>query len=424
MPVREGIPMTPRGHIGRRRIKTLGLLALPLAIAGWIGGGRNVRRAARRNLRWRYSRRPRVCSTRSRSRSRVTIFRRDRDRWRRRSAACKPRRASTIANPGADDCAGAAEIGKLVVVKSWQSNGEFDTKYTLPTSGQTFGKNTRFCDRSHRCALVVADANPDNPAYYIETKIVFTDQASTTHDDQAEDHDHEADERPQAGDDDDQPTTTTRPTTGRPAVRDVDDDCGNDDCRRRAPASVAAGATVTIRAAGERCDAEPAAADTPDADREPDSRARRARTRSGVHAARQRGEAGGWRSECAVDRGCGAIASGNGPEQLQLVLQSTLVVVRRRCIGVAAQPTDHRRVQPSRGRARARDVTARGVRSAPILRMPLTDPTRLRPASRVGGAIAGGPARRAPRRPAGIRRSRRPGARSFRVAADDLTSRA
>src|SRR6478752_7189411 len=55
----------------------------------------------------------------------------------------------TIAKPGANDCAGAAEIGKLVVVKSWQSNGEFDTNYTLPTSGEKFGKNALFCDRTH-----------------------------------------------------------------------------------------------------------------------------------------------------------------------------------------------------------------------------------------------------------------------------------
>jgi hypothetical protein len=85
-----------------------------------------------------------------------------------------------IAKPTADDCAGASEIGKLVVVKSWQSNGEFDTKYTLPKSGQKFGKNARFCNKTHHCALVVADANPNAPAYYIETKIQFVDQAPKT----------------------------------------------------------------------------------------------------------------------------------------------------------------------------------------------------------------------------------------------------
>ncbi|HEV7525849.1 MAG TPA: hypothetical protein VGP92_12845 [Acidimicrobiia bacterium] len=85
-----------------------------------------------------------------------------------------------IAKPGADDCAGSAEIGKLVIVKSWQSNGEFDTKYTLPSSGQTFGKNKRFCNKSHYCALVVADANPSAPAYYVATNIYFFDQSSST----------------------------------------------------------------------------------------------------------------------------------------------------------------------------------------------------------------------------------------------------
>jgi hypothetical protein len=81
-----------------------------------------------------------------------------------------------IAKPTADDCAGAESVGKLVQVKQWQSNGEFDTKYTLPASGQTFGKNKRDCDKTHHCALVVADANPDHPAYYISTNIQFVDQ--------------------------------------------------------------------------------------------------------------------------------------------------------------------------------------------------------------------------------------------------------
>jgi hypothetical protein len=81
-----------------------------------------------------------------------------------------------IASPTADDCAGAPEVGKLVQVKSWQSNGEFQTQYTLPKSGQKFGKNNRFCDKKHHCALVVADANPDHPAYHIDKVIQFTDQ--------------------------------------------------------------------------------------------------------------------------------------------------------------------------------------------------------------------------------------------------------
>jgi hypothetical protein len=81
-----------------------------------------------------------------------------------------------LKSAGADDCAGANEVGKLVIVKSWQSNGEFDTQYTLPKSGQKFGKNQRYCDKNHHCALVVADANPDNPAYHVDTIIQFVDQ--------------------------------------------------------------------------------------------------------------------------------------------------------------------------------------------------------------------------------------------------------
>jgi hypothetical protein len=81
-----------------------------------------------------------------------------------------------IAKVGADDCAGQPEVGKLVQVKSWESNGEFETKYALPASGQKFGKNQRFCDKAHHCALVVADANPDKPAYYLSTVIQFVDQ--------------------------------------------------------------------------------------------------------------------------------------------------------------------------------------------------------------------------------------------------------
>ncbi|HTL84713.1 MAG TPA: hypothetical protein VL856_05990 [Acidimicrobiia bacterium] len=81
-----------------------------------------------------------------------------------------------IASPTADDCAGASEVGKLVQVKSWQSNGEFQTQYTLPKSGQKFGKNSRYCDKKHHCALVVADANPDHPAYHVDKVIQFVDQ--------------------------------------------------------------------------------------------------------------------------------------------------------------------------------------------------------------------------------------------------------
>ncbi len=55
-------------------------------------------------------------------------------------------------------------------------DGSLDQQYTLPASGQTFGKNVRFCDATHHCAVVVADANPDAPAYHIDTNLQFVDQ--------------------------------------------------------------------------------------------------------------------------------------------------------------------------------------------------------------------------------------------------------
>jgi hypothetical protein len=83
---------------------------------------------------------------------------------------------AAIAEPGADDCAGAAELGTLVVLKKWDESGEFETQYTLPDSGQKFGENDRFCDATHHCALVVADANPNAPAYHVDQVIQFDDQ--------------------------------------------------------------------------------------------------------------------------------------------------------------------------------------------------------------------------------------------------------
>jgi len=82
-----------------------------------------------------------------------------------------------IATPGADDCAGADELGRGLVVLQENRDGTFDQPYTLPASGETFGKNGRFCDATHRCALVVADANPEAPAYYLSQVLRFVDQA-------------------------------------------------------------------------------------------------------------------------------------------------------------------------------------------------------------------------------------------------------
>jgi hypothetical protein len=83
---------------------------------------------------------------------------------------------ATIAAPGADDCAGQAELGTLVKLQE-NKDGTFDQQYTLPQSGQRFGKNSRFCDASHHCAVVVADANPSAPAYHVDQVIQFVDQS-------------------------------------------------------------------------------------------------------------------------------------------------------------------------------------------------------------------------------------------------------
>jgi hypothetical protein len=81
-----------------------------------------------------------------------------------------------IATPVADDCAGANDLSSgLVKLQQW-SDGSFDQQYTLPTSGQKFGTNQRFCDATHYCAVIVADANPSAPAYHLDTELQFTDQ--------------------------------------------------------------------------------------------------------------------------------------------------------------------------------------------------------------------------------------------------------
>ena len=76
-------------------------------------------------------------------------------------------KGAKIASPTADDCAGADDLNSgLVKLQQWK-DGTFDQQYTLPKSGQKFAKNKRFCDAKHYCALVVADANPDHPAYHV-----------------------------------------------------------------------------------------------------------------------------------------------------------------------------------------------------------------------------------------------------------------
>ena len=89
-------------------------------------------------------------------------------------------KGAKIPSPTADDCAGADDLNSgLVKLQQWK-DGTFDQQYTLPKSGQKFGKNKRFCDAKHNCALVVADANPDHPAYHVDTQIQFTDQKPAT----------------------------------------------------------------------------------------------------------------------------------------------------------------------------------------------------------------------------------------------------
>jgi hypothetical protein len=80
----------------------------------------------------------------------------------------------------ADDCAGQNDLSSgLVKLQQWK-DGTFDQQYKLPKSRQKFAKNQRFCDAKHYCALVVADANPDKPAYHVDTNIYFTDQQGST----------------------------------------------------------------------------------------------------------------------------------------------------------------------------------------------------------------------------------------------------
>jgi hypothetical protein len=167
--------MTSTGHTGRKRIRIIGLLAAPIAIAGWMWAGAALGASSPKPSMEVL---PKATGLKYAQTVEIKGHHLPKGSGSVAATICGLQDASgkTIAKPGANDCAGADEIGKLVIVKSWQSNGEFDTKYTLPKSGQKFGKNARFCDHGHHCALVVADANPDNPAYYVSTVIQFTDQ--------------------------------------------------------------------------------------------------------------------------------------------------------------------------------------------------------------------------------------------------------
>lgn len=162
--------------MGQRRIRTLGVLVAPFAVAGMVLGTAALGADTAK---------PKpsievVPATGLKYGQTVTVKGHHLPKGSGSVAAtiCGLKTASgkTIAKPTPDDCAGANELGTLVVLKQWQSNGEFETKYTLPASGKKFGKNQRYCDKTHHCAIVVADANPDAPAYHVEKVIQFVDQ--------------------------------------------------------------------------------------------------------------------------------------------------------------------------------------------------------------------------------------------------------
>jgi hypothetical protein len=208
----------------------------------------------------------------------------------------------SIKKPTADDCAGAKEIGKLVVVKQWQSNGEFDTKYTLPANGETFGNNKRFCNKTHHCALVVADANPDHPAYYIATPIEFVDQAakpSTTQKPTSK-------PKPKSA-----PTTTT--TTTQPAIVSTSSNASGNGDQSHAQMQLSVSASVNAPSGPPQLPALP----TPGSSPVPPPVAS-AITQACNQLAAAVKQAGG--DPTALLTACDGVTSGNGPQELQALL--------------------------------------------------------------------------------------------------------
>jgi hypothetical protein len=170
--------MTPFGDTGRRRLVVIGLLAAPLALAGWVGAGiaqgagvpaPSMEVLPKTDLKYGQTVEIRAHHLPKGSGSvEATI------------CGLQDRAGTTIANQRAADCAGPSAITAFAVEKAWQPNGEFDTKYLLPASTQTFGTNHRSCDHAHRCALVVADATATAPVYRLVTAIFFADQANVS----------------------------------------------------------------------------------------------------------------------------------------------------------------------------------------------------------------------------------------------------
>jgi len=295
--------MTPIGHTSRRRLAIIGLLTLPLAITGSIWAASAQGAAAPKPSMQVL---PKATGLRYGQTVDVKGHHLPKGSGSVAATICGLQDASgkTIAKPVANDCAGAAEVGKLVVVKSWQSNGEFDAQYTLPTSGEKFGKNARFCDRTHHCALVVADANPDKPAYYISTVIQFVDQqpfgAKTT-----------PTTKPKSTTTQPKPTTTTT-TTVAPAVAlhgSVSGSAGGSS----GSGNFSIALTPNTSSSPPTLPAAPATVTIP------------APVAQGLdHVCTQLAgavkQAGGDPSGLLA--ACSAIESGNGPQELGLVLQS------------------------------------------------------------------------------------------------------
>jgi hypothetical protein len=167
--------MTPFGDTGRRRLVLIGLLAAPLALAGWVGAGiaqgagvpaPSMQVLPKMDLKYGQTVQINGHHLPKGSGSVVATI-----------CGLQDSAGTTIAVPSAGDCASAPVGGQLAVVKAWQPTGEFDAEYVLPASSESFGTNHRVCDHAHRCELIVGDANPSSPVYRLQTAIFFADQA-------------------------------------------------------------------------------------------------------------------------------------------------------------------------------------------------------------------------------------------------------
>ena len=361
--------MALNGHTGRRRLLVVGLLALPLAIAGGIWAGSAQGAAAQPSMEVL----PKTTGLKYGQTVEIKGHHLPKGSGSVAATICGLQDATgkTIAKPGADDCAGANEIGKLVIVKSWQSNGEFDTQYTLPTSGQKFGTNARFCDKTHKCALVVADANPSAPAYHVETAILFTDQVTTTTTTKPKTTTTKPSTTPTT-----KPTTATTqpttPTTGPSAPGATSGTSGTSGTSTGSGSvSVNVGATVTPPSgsgAPSLPSLPPVTLPAPPANPIPAPVA--AALELGVYADREHGEVSRRRSDGTAHRVQHARRR-REPPRVGPRVGLARALVRRRRIGVAEQRADHGRLRTGGDCPRPGDLAGRN-RTGPGLGRPLT----------------------------------------------------